>query len=670
MRKNPSAIINIPPGEVKKLIEDLQIHQIELEMQNEELRRMQQELEEARDKYSHLYDFAPVGYFTVNVEGMILEVNLTGAGLLEVERSLLIGKPFSRFITRDTQDIFYLHRRDLLEIKAPRTFELRLKRTDGDAFHALLECIPVLESGGEIRQIRIAVSNVNERKLAEEALAESEKKYQNLFHNAPDMYFIVSPDGVVLSVNQSGADYLGYSKEELVGNAVWTIVYKDDLESVQKQFAEILSEKQENHELEFRKVCKNGSILWVHERVHLNFDDSGTPVEVWIICRDISERKQFEAQHQQIQKMKAVSSLAGGIAHEFNNALLGITGNIDLLRLDYPSDENMNNHLEQMKVASRRMSGLTEQLLAYARGGKYETKSISLSKFIGDTLPLIKNTINPSIHLVTDLLPDDSYIETDITQLQMVLSALLENSSDAIDGKGRIKIVTSEEEIDEAFIKHHPSLKPGTYACLTVEDDGMGMDKVTRSRVFEPFFTTKFQGRGLGMASVYGIVKNHDGWISVYSEPGEGTVVRIYFPAVTVSVKKERKAVIGPFTGGVVLVIEDDEIVLNVDRAMLEKIGYRVLEAKTGEDAIEIVNTFDGDIDFALLDIKLPDTEGPSLYPLIMKARPNLRVIVCSGYSVDGPAQQILDAGAEGFIQKPFSMTTLLMKLEEVLEGE
>ena len=247
----------------------------------------------------------------------------------------------------------------------------------------------------------------------------------------------------------------------------------------------------------------------------------------------------------------------------------------------------------------------------------------------------------------------------------------MNNSLEAIDGKGRIKIITSEEEVDEEFINHHPGLKPGPYVYLTVEDDGTGMDEETRRRVFEPFFTTKIQGRGLGMASAYGIIKNHDGWISVYSELGQGTVVRIYLPTVDFHVKEVKKPKIKPVKdGGTILVIEDDEIVLNVSRAMLEKMGYRVLEAKTGMDAVKTVKSFDGDIDLALLDVKLPDTEGDRLYPLIMKARPNLRVIVCSGYSVNGPAQQILDAGAEGFIQKPFSITNLWEKLKAVLEGE
>ena len=223
--------------------------------------------------------------------------------------------------------------------------------------------------------------------------------------------------------------------------------------------------------------------------------------------------------------------------------------------------------------------------------------------------------------------------------------------------------------VDEDFAKQRPGLKPGYYVCVTIEDDGKGMDKETRAGIFEPFFTTKFQGRGMGMAAVYGIVRNHDGWIYVESELGKGTTVQIYLPAIEIEVEKPIKAKAEVVTGsGTILMIEDEDVVIEVTQAMLEMLGYLVMVAKTGKDAIHIAETFDGQIDLALLDIKLPDMEGGKVYPLIMEARPNLKVIVFSGYSIDGPARKILDAGAQDFIQKPFSIATLSEKLKEVLE--
>ena len=251
----------------------------------------------------------------------------------------------------------------------------------------------------------------------------------------------------------------------------------------------------------------------------------------------------------------------------------------------------------------------------------------------------------------------------------MILSAILANSNEAIEDKGLIKVTAGNEDLDEDFTKQYPGLKTGPYVCLTIEDDGKGMDEETRTGIFEPFFTTKFHGRGMGMAAVYGIVMNHDGWIYVDSELGKGTTVQIYLPVSEITVEEPKKAEVEVVRGsGTILMIEDEDVVIKVTQTILERLGYRVMVAKTGKDAIHIAETFDGRIDLALLDIKLPDMEGGKVYPFIMKARPNLKVIVFSGYSIEGPARKILDAGAEDFIQKPFSLAKLSEKLKEVLD--
>jgi len=256
----------------------------------------------------------------------------------------------------------------------------------------------------------------------------------------------------------------------------------------------------------------------------------------------------------------------------------------------------------------------------------------------------------------------------------MALLAILANSNEAMENEGLIKISAENKNIDEDFTKQHLGLKLGSYVCLTIEDDGKGMKEEEKEKIFEPFFTTKFQGRGMGMAAVYGIIKSHDGAITVESEPGKGTVVRIYLPAIEAKEEVKKEVVPRPTVElakgeGTILVIEDEEPLVELFRQILEMLGYRVLEARTGREAVEFAKTFDGRIDLALLDIQLPDMEGGKIYPLIMEARPDLKVIVCSGYSIDGPTQAILDAGAEGFVQKPFLISTLAEKLKEVLEG-
>jgi signal transduction histidine kinase len=243
-----------------------------------------------------------------------------------------------------------------------------------------------------------------------------------------------------------------------------------------------------------------------------------------------TERKNIQARLQEAQKMEAIATLAGGIAHEFNNALCAVIPNIDLLKSKLPENEEINKHTQSIQTSAQRMAHLTSQLLAYARGGKYRPQQISLNNLVQDTLPFMKHLIKAGIDVETDLSEDSCYVEADLTQMQMVLLAVMVNASEAIEDAGCIRLTIRRAQIDGEFAKGHPDLKPGSYISLKVEDNGSGMSEETRIRVFEPFFTTKFQGRGLGMAAVYGIVKNHNGFVVVDSELGKGTVVCIYLP--------------------------------------------------------------------------------------------------------------------------------------------
>ncbi len=572
--------------------------------------------------------------------------------------------------------------------------------------HASIEsAVESLRRGGydylrkpfEPDELSTTVKNALEKKglkrdseMAKEVLRESEERYRLLFEHSPIGTGLASADGKVIFINKAMEAITGYSLEELK-----KINLADTFENPEDRMALLEAINLYGSVVDYpvRLKRKDGTLydaLLTKTRVHhLGGEDL-----FQTICVDVSKRKQaeegkkkLENRLNQAQKMEAMATLAGGIAHEFNNALVGITGNIDLLQMDLPDSENISKYAERMKASAGRMAHLTDQLLAYARGGKYRPKNISLNDFVEETQPLIKKTIDPSIHLETGLHDDIFNVYADLTQMQLVLSAILNNSAEAIEGKGRIRIITKNQEIKEEFAKAHPGLKPGPYVCLTIADSGKGMDEETRSRIFEPFFSTKFQGRGLGMAAVYGIVKNHGGWISVDSQLGKGTVVRIYMPAIVppcgtqarraglpavkVQVEEEEKPKIEPIKGeGTILVIEDEDGVIDVILQMLERLGYRILLTKTGKEAINIAKSFQGDIDLAILDVVLPDMAGKEVYRHIMEARPNLKVIVCSGYTIDGPPQEVLDMGAQGFIQKPFSYAALSEKLEGVLEGK
>ncbi len=557
--------------------------------------------------------------------------------------------------------------------KQPTTVEHVNYDKNGNLKNVEIHAFPIFDKGGNVSQIIEYSMDITEKIRTEEALKESEDRFRQLFEYAPDGYYLTDLEGNFIDGNRAAEDLTGYKRKELIGkNFIEAGLLS--VEQVSKAI-ELLKQNIEGKTTgpdEFTLKRKDGVEVMVEIRnLPTKIGDKNV---ILGIARDITERKRLEAKLQQAHKMEAIATLAGGIAHEFNNALTGVLGNIQLLEMDLHENKTVIEYTNAMKVSSQRMVNLTSQLLAYARGGRYQTKTIFLNDFVENTLPIIKPNIDPSIRLETDLPRGVSNVKTDPTQMQLVLSALLSNSSEAIDGEGRIRIITRNEEIDEEFSKSHPEINPGRYVCLTVEDDGKGMDKETLNKIFDPFYTTKFMGRGLGMAAVYGIVRNHDGWISVDSEQGKGTIVRIYLPAFEGKKEKVREIpseAIELITGtGTILVIEDEETVMDVIRDILDKLGYRMLEARSGKEAIEMAGTFDGDIDLALLDIKLPDIWGDKVYPQLMEARPNLKVIVCTGYSIDGPAQTILDAGAQDFIQKPFTVETISAKLKKVMEGK
>ncbi|PIE70160.1 MAG: hypothetical protein CSA22_09300 [Deltaproteobacteria bacterium] len=375
------------------------------------------------------------------------------------------------------------------------------------------------------------------------------------------------------------------------------------------------------------------------------------------------KRRKAEARRRYEVKMEAVSSLAGGVAHLFNNALLGITGNIELILLTIPPETaaGIQKYVQSMQSSVKRMTDLTSRLLAYARGGKYNPRLIFLDAFIRRELPaMLTGEVEIHLEISGPVMP----IHADSNQLQMILYAIIENAADAMDGSGSIFI-----RIESVTISgRNPGPKDGPYMSVIIEDTGEGMEEQIRRRIFDPFFSTKFQGRGLGMAAVYGIVKNHDGWIDVESDLNQGTRVTLYFPVASqaADIIKERR--MPDAAQKRVLLIEDETIVLEIGRALLEILGFIVTCAPTGREAITLAETPENHFDLILLDIGLPDMKGEEVFYRIQSARPNVKTLICSGYSVDGPAQKLLDDGAHGFLQKPYFLATLSSKIQEIME--
>jgi PAS domain S-box-containing protein len=370
---------------------------------------------------------------------------------------------------------------------------------------------------------------ITERNRAETALRKSETRFRETTDLLPSIICETTIDGTINYLNKAGLETFDYPQVKLDEGTKFTdLVHPEDREKAAQHINSIIH-GQKLVTTEWRMIGEDGA-----ERIALvnlaPMSKEGQVVGLRASITDITEQKNIQARLQEAQKMEAIATLAGGIAHEFNNALCAVIPNIDLLKRKLPDNQEINKHTQPIHTSAQRMAHLTSQLLAYARGGKYRPQQISLNNLVQDTLPFMKHVIKAGIVVEIDLAEGSCYVEADLTQMQMVLLAVMVNAVEATEDAGFIRLTIRREQIDGEFAKGHPDLKPCSYISLTVEDNGRGMSEETRIRVFEPFFTTKFQGRGLGMAAVYGIVKNHNGLVVVDSELGKGTGVRIYLP--------------------------------------------------------------------------------------------------------------------------------------------
>ncbi len=633
------------------------------------------ELLSAKKHSERIFDSMEEGIIELTSEWKVVYVNPAGLSIIGIPGEILLGSVFIELFNEIQAAII----KPLLE--STGEFRLSIPEESSLSINNKVVSLEILHINEENREsVVVIINDITKRKQAEKTLLESEEQYRTLFETSKDAIMtLVPPDWKFASGNLA---------------TINMFMAKDEQDFISKNPWELSSEYQPDGQLSTDKATKmidkavvEGSNFfeWTHKR--LNGDEFPATVLLSRIelektqllqatVRDITDRKRAEEEKmevekklQQAQKMSSIATLAGGIAHQFNNALAAVIGNTELLQLDLPGNKLIEEYVGPIMNSTERMTNLTGQLLAYSRGGRYKMRVLPVNDFVRDTVPLIIHTVDQSVNVSTDLSDDILYIEADLTQLQMVLSSVLSNASEAIGSDGHIQIAVKRFNVDDDFVTSHPEFEKRTYVCLIVEDDGAGMDEETLKRIFEPFYTTKFLGRGLGMAAVYGIVRSHGGSILIESELSKGTRVHIYMPLVEALINETIESEKGPSVSSeTVLLIEDEKIVMDVNQMLLERLGYRVLGAKTGEEAINIVNTFEGDIDIAILDIVLPDMDGGVLYPLLSKALPNLKVIVCSGYSIDGPAQDILDAGAQAFIQKPFTFEKLSEKLDEILK--
>jgi nitrogen-specific signal transduction histidine kinase/ActR/RegA family two-component response regulator len=388
--------------------------------------------------------------------------------------------------------------------------------------------------------------------------------------------------------------------------------------------------------------------------------------ERWLVEK---ERQRLEAQLQHAQKMEAVGTMAGGIAHDFNNLLMGIQGLTSLVMFDIDPAHPHTEHLKEIEECVKSAADLTNQILGFARGGKYEIKSTDLNELIESNSQMFGRT-KKEIHITKKYQKNIRTVAVDQGQIGQVLMNLFVNAWQAMPGGGVLSITTDNIDLDSDYVKPY-QVKPGKYVKFSVRDTGAGMDEKIQKRIFEPFFTTKEMGRGtgLGLATVYGIILNHNGFIEVNSQKDQGTTFKVYLPAIETDVAEEKKSAEDMVRGCEnVLLVDDEELIIDVGQRLLTRMGYSVILARNGEEALDIYRRQKSDIEMVILDMIMPDMSGGEVYDRLCEINPKVKVLLSSGYSLRGQASDILARGCKGFIQKPFNIKELSLKLREVIE--
>lgn len=655
------------------LLEDLSRKQIHLEAYNKELRQTKQALEISRYRYQDLYDQAPVGYLTLNDNQEIQEVNQTAANLFNVPKAGMRGTSITDYILEEDQAAFKLHHSNFMD-SIPYASEIRMIRSDGEAFHAHLENLAILKSDGSVAQVRITIYNIDARKQTELALKESEKRYRSFVENFKGIAFRLEAGGAPVFYHGAVEETTGYGESDLMRNRPgWeTLIHPDELEMVQSRRRILSVSEDRNITHEYRIHHRNRQWRWVREHIQSLYDPRKQGYILQGVIFDITEHKQLQAQYVESRKLDAIATMAAGIAHQFNNSLSGLMGNLELMEMDADFPGSGKKYSERMLVMIEGMTQLTSQLLAYARGGKYLPSRLSAHEMVRQSISLIEHRLSEKYNLNMQLSAEADQIVADNTQMQMVILAVMENAIEAMGEGGIITIQSRTTEIKTETVKDGHPHAPGRYICLSIHDNGCGIPKGTAEKIFDPFFTTKFIGRGLGLSAAYGIVVNHNGWMEVDTRITIGTEIRIYLPLTTgPKVDTNPTPEIFPLSKGnaTILLVEDEEMVMKAIHELLERLAYRVIEAGTGQKALEALKTYPGQIDAVLLDVRLPDVEALDLYQKMLAIRSDLKVIVCSGYDRSGPVEQLLASGASAFLQKPFSLSRLSSELRSAIDN-
>jgi PAS domain S-box-containing protein len=638
------------------------------------LRRSQEELKASEARFRSIFEHAATGMATVTPTGKFLQVNPAFCRLLgytpeELQRMSVQEITHPGDLAATCQ-VLQMGRTGAIQVLA---IEKRYLRKDGSVAWAHTNATWIQDATGKPLYSVALVQDISERKTAEEALRESEARKGAILDTALDAILTIDHLGRALEFNPAAERLFGFLRDEVIGQDILDQIVPAEgraavREGLEAYFRTGVSPLKGRH-VEMTALRKNGTRIPVEFAVS-RIRIAGVPAFTAYI-RDLTERKkaeevlrQREEQVRHGQKMEAIGTLAGGVAHDFNNLLTGILGYAELLKMGSRPGEKVHQAAEVIEKAATRAASLTQQLLGFARRGKHQNICLDLHAAIQEVMGLLSATLDKNINLRQEFIPPSAPVQGDPGQMSQIILNLAVNAADSMAGGGDLVFRTEIVDLTEAQRRRHDGSVPGPYVLLAVSDTGCGIPPDVLPRIFEPFFTTKDQGKGTGMglAMVYGIVQNHGGFIEVDSAPGCGTTFRLYFPDAR---ERQLKPMDRPgedvvkHGSGTILVVDDEEAVRSVATAFLQEMGYRVLTASDGEEAVEIYRQSREPIDLVLIDMVMPAMGGRECYRALKKLRPQLRAVLSTGYDFNTAVQEILDEGMRGFVQKPYQLRQL-----------
>jgi PAS domain S-box-containing protein len=633
--------------------------------------RAEQDLRESRQRFRDLFENSPDAIFVEDLDGTVLDVNFAACVLHGLTREQLIGK-------NTLNDLIPPSRRENARRDFQKLASGKLSWVEGESLTADGNSTPVEVRAGRVEYngkpaLLLHVRDITERRAAEAAVQSSEMLFRSVWENSVDGMRLTDETGVIIAVNKAYCNLVGMEAEQLEGK-LFTIVYaeSENPQAILERQREHFRARAANRKIQRQYTLHNGQVMALEITDSL-IELHGQPLLLFSLFRDVTTQRRLEEQLRQSQKMEAIGQLAGGVAHDFNNILTVIHGHASLL-LSCELEESASRSAQQISQAAERAAALTRQLLTFSRRQLIQPRKLDMNKIVGNMTDLLGRLLGEDVSLQLNYCQSPAMVEADVGMMEQVLLNLAVNARDAMPKGGKLSVRISIVDLNEAHVQHHPEARVGRFVCVSKTDTGCGIPPENLQRIFEPFFTTKEVGKGtgLGLATVYGIVKQHQGWIEVESTVGKGTTFRIYIPYVgSAQAETEKPTTQISIRGGTetILLVEDEKSVRELVSRVLKKYGYKILPASNGVEALETWNQHKDEISMLFTDLVMPDNmNGRELAEKLWAERPGLKVIFTSGYSTDIVGKDFKLEPELNYLQKPYQPQALALAVRRCLD--